>query len=241
MPEIFTFGNIITLILGVLSGILIAVFIYLSKIKKSINQIIKNNNDDSELEIDDSLNNVINYYNKGIKKKYILGIIPLKNKHDTSELNQKYLNFESNEVLKITDLLKYLFLEAAKKSYPNSNNPLLELSINEIYTKTLDILNKLNEIINIKSISYIKTMKIKEIIYLYNIYKLYKGLIQKKGISISIMFIKVGLLFINIFGIAYWIKRTSRALAISSIGDLIITSVFEFTYIEALDIYNKPK
>ena len=241
MPEIFTLGNIITFILGILSGILIAVFIYLSKLKKNINAIITNNNELSIDNNDTTLDNTIKYYNRALKKKKLLGIFPLKNNQDTSKLNQEYLNFESNECLKITDLIKHLFVSAAKKKYPNSDRPILELSINEIHDNAKNTLNKLNGIIKIKSISYIRNLKVKEIIYIYNIYKISKGILNKKGISISIMLFKSVMVLINIFGFAYWIKRASRAFAISSIGDLVITSIFEFTYLEALSIYNINK
>lgn len=238
MHDLFTFANILSLIIGLISGALIFTFIYLNKVKGTINNIITKGN--KKIKHSPELKRTIKYYKSVLKKKKILGIIPLKNKRDIKTLNEEILKIETNSPQKLTDLVFYLVKENARLAHPTSNMPLLEVTIENAYFNVMDIIIKVNRILDIKYISYLKKLKAKEVIYLYNLYRKTKDLLEKKVISIPVIIFKLIMVIVNIFGIAYWVKRASRALMISSTGDLIITSLLEIVDLETKSIY-KPK
>lgn len=138
--------------------------------------------------------------------------------------------FKNKELRKEMGLFAYfksvnldLVTDIAKKYYPNSKYPLLELSVEESLELTNYISNRINEFLSARILAPLKRKTLAQIKGIYDVkVKVEETKIVKAGKKVGVAKIgKTALGVINAINPAYWIKR----LTVDKLYDIIIVKI----------------
>lgn len=186
------------------------------------------------------------------KKKYSKILTPTKELVNTFEnentplvqeiIKKHYISYiKSNKKEKknILDITKNMAEDISKLFNPNSEKPLLELSIKELLTFFDHYVNKIESIIYSLGIDGIEDLKINTIINVVILGKKVYNVSSAKIVKVLIKCFNFIFMIKNIIYIPYWIKKGTSKTINKSFTNLLIYSYFEFLGIELTYIYHK--
>lgn len=186
------------------------------------------------------------------KKKYSKILTPTKELVNTLEnentplvqeiIKKHYISYiKSNKKEKknILDITKNMAEDISKLFNPNSEKPLLELSIKELLTFFDHYVNKIESIIYSLGIDGIEDLKINTIINVVILGKKVYNVSSAKIVKVLIKCFNFIFMIKNIIYIPYWIKKGTSKTINKSFTNLLIYSYFEFLGIELTYIYHK--
>lgn len=186
------------------------------------------------------------------KKKYSKILTPTKELVNTLEnentplvheiIKKHYISYiKSNKKEKknILDITKNMAEDISKLFNPNSEKPLLELSIKELLTFFDHYVNKIESIIYSLGIDGIEDLKINTIINVVILGKKVYNVSSAKIVKVLIKCFNFIFMIKNIIYIPYWIKKGTSKTINKSFTNLLIYSYFEFLGTELTYIYHK--
>lgn len=210
-----TISNIISILFGCLTGFSIFITILF---KKKYSKILT-----PTKELVNTLENEnIPLVQEIIKKHYI-----------------SYIKSNKKEKKNILDITKNMAEDISKLFNPNSEKPLLELSIKELLTFFDHYVNKIESIIYSLGIDGIEDLKINTIINVVILGKKVYNVSSAKIVKVLIKCFNFIFMIKNIIYIPYWIKKGTSKTINKSFTNLLIYSYFEFLGIELTYIYHK--
>ena len=242
----FTFTDIILLCFGVFIGIVWGAFIFIKRKKafvlKHINNGFINIDKKQKILINKKINNVYHYHlaARRTNVKLLFGIINIKKKVDYKSLAEKNLGIsDSDSLIFFSKELMWLVEEVARIYYPDSKNPLFELTIEELFLLIREIINLLSNVvydIGIPNLEKLKVSTIKDLI-------LFSGKVMKvynlRSVRITVGFINAAFKIQSVVTPIYWIKKGTNDLSITSLSQFIIKCMFEIVGKETANIYSK--
>lgn len=210
-----TLSNIISILLGCLSGISVFITILFkrkyAKILKPTKELVKDIDIEKQKE-----------YKKIIQKHYMNYIKSIKQK-DTTILKATYS----------------MAKEIAETSKDKKENALYDITIDDILSLTDRYANKIEETIYLIGIDGIEDLKINTIINMSTLGKKVYDIYTAKIVKILIKAFNYIFMLKNILYIPYWIKKGTSKTINKSFTNLLIYSYFEFIGTELIYIYNK--
>lgn len=210
-----TLSNIISILLGCLSGISVFITILFkrkyAKILKPTKELVKDIDIEKQKE-----------YKKIIQKHYMNYIKSIKQK-DTTILKTTYS----------------MAKEIAEISKDKKENALYDITIDDILSLTNRYANKIEETIYLIGIDGIEDLKINTIINMSTLGKKVYDIYTAKIVKILIKAFNYIFMLKNILYIPYWIKKGTSKTINKSFTNLLIYSYFEFIGTELIYIYNK--
>lgn len=210
-----TLSNIISILLGCLSGISVFITILFkrkyAKILKPTKELVKDIDIEKQKE-----------YKKIIQKHYMNYIKSIKQK-DTTILKATYS----------------MAKEIAEISKDKKENALYDITIDDILSLTNRYANKIEETIYLIGIDGIEDLKINTIINMSTLGKKVYDIYTAKIVKILIKAFNYIFMLKNILYIPYWIKKGTSKTINKSFTNLLIYSYFEFIGTELIYIYNK--
>lgn len=242
----FTFTDILLLCFGVFIGIVWGAFIFVKRkrnfVLKHINQGFKNIDNDQQKEINKKINDVYNYHLSARRTnvKLLFGIVNIKKKIDYSELAEKRLGIINHDsLIGLTDELLWLIEEVAKIYYPDSKNPIFELTIEELFLLIREIITLLSNVvydIGIPNLEKLKVSTIKDLVLIGGkVMKVY----NLRSVRITVGFINAAFKLQSVITPIYWIKKGTNDLSITSLSQFLIKCMFEIVGKETANIYSK--
>lgn len=242
----FTFTDIILLCFGVFIGIVWGAFIFIKRkrsfVLKHINKGFSNINNEERKLINDKINDVYSYHlaARRTNVKLLFGIINMKRKVDYKMLAENNLGISDRDsLISLVDELMWLVEEVASIYYPDSKNPLFELTIEELFLLIREIISLLSNVvydIGIPNLEKLKVSTIKDLV-------LFGGKVMKvynlRSVRITIGFINAAFKIQSVVTPIYWIKKGTNDLSITSLSQFIIKCMFEIVGKETANIYSK--
>lgn len=212
---LFTLSNIVSILLGCLTGFSIFITILFkkkySKILSPTKKLI------STLESENSI-----LIQEIIKKHYM-----------------SYLKSKKDEKKDILEITKDMANDISRIFNPDSEKPLLELSIKDLLTFFDHYVNKLETTIYSLGIDGIEDLKINTIVNIVILSKKVYNISSAKLVKILIKCFNFIFMIKNIIYIPYWIKKGTSRTINKSFTNLLIYSYFEFVGTELTYIYHK--
>ena len=229
--ESVSFGSIITLLTGVVIGVLICLIVYIITILKSVKT---KENTFNEKNITKNELGISNEEEVELIKKYIET-----SKNQFLEESEDLKTSEKINVLK--DVCLNMVVDIAKIYYPNSEHPLFELSVDELIKLDYYIVGRIEKILDKRIIRNLTKLRISTVMSIYDkkkkmdnnkIVKAAKKL-NVGGVSSVIM----GAL--NIINPAYWSKKVGIKLPLDIALNKICCSAIGIVGDETAKIYSK--
>ena len=150
----FTFTDILLLCFGIFIGIVWGAFIFIKRkrnfVLKHINQGFNYITEEDKKEINKKINNVYNYHlaARRTNVKLLFGIVNIKKKVNYQTLAETKLGISnSSKLIPFTNELMWLINDVAKMYYPDSKNPIFELTIEELFLLIREIITLLSNIV----------------------------------------------------------------------------------------------
>ncbi len=242
----FTFTDILLLCFGIFIGIVWGAFIFIKRkrnfVLKHINQGFNYITEEDKKEINKKINNVYNYHlaARRTNVKLLFGIVNIKKKVNYQTLAETKLGISnSSKLIPFTNELMWLINDVAKMYYPDSKNPIFELTIEELFLLIREIITLLSNIvydIGIPNLEKLKVSTIKDLV-------LFGGKVMKvynlKGVRITIGFINAAFRLQSVVTPIYWIKKGTNDLSITSLSQFLVKCIFEVVGKETANIYSK--
>ena len=242
----FTITDFLLLGFGIFIGLIWGALIFIKRKKsfvlKHINQGITNINNEEEKQVDKIINNVYSYHVTARKTnvKLLFGIINLKKKIDYKQLAKTKLGMnDKHELVSLSNELLYLIEEVAKIYYPNSENPIYELTIEELFLLLKEIIDLLSNVVYDIGIPNLEKLKVSTIKDLVIIGGKFRRVYSLKGVRITVGLINAMFKLQSIVTPIYWIKKGTNELSINSLSQFIIKCMFEIVGKETAHIYSK--
>jgi hypothetical protein len=217
----FDMASLISLILGIFLGLVIAILIYLLLVLTSMN---KNKKIFKPQVKDVDSNEVVELINNA-----------------KDEFKDNKLRGEQSYVTYAIDISKKLIYQIAKKFYPNSRHPLLEISIDEALMLISYISKRLDEVLAHNGLKFLKRFKISFIVSLYDI----KENFMENDIVKATRKYKISNAFnaaknvLNIINPVYWIRKVVMNKAINIILKKLCVVMISVSGEETYKIYSK--
>lgn len=246
----FTFGNFITILLGMVLGASWAATLYL---KQRRNKVLTHINPEYNLipqEIRNKyelcIEKVYTYHVKARhnKIKVLFGLLEIKLKVDYVGLAKTYLNLDNvddTKPLSLMEEFKWLITTIAKDNYPDSEYPLFELTIDEIFDLVYKSVDLISNVINDLGIPGLNGISVKTV---YDVSKLSGKILEifkKKWIKILLKLYNAGMRISNLLNPAYWIKKASKMASNDSLLNYVFHMLFEIAGKLTATIYMKNK
>lgn len=241
----FTLTDCLLLLFGIFIGLIWGSLIFIKRKKNIVIKHIKKDSNGSleqNKEVNKIINNVYSYHvtARRTNVKLLFGIVNLKKKVDYNALALKKLELENkNDLVTLPNELLLLVEKVAKVYYPNSETPLYELTIEEIFLLIREIIRLLSNIIydiGIPNLDKLKVSTVKDLIIFGGKFKKVYSL---KGVRITVGLINAIFKLQSVVTPIYWIKKGTNELSISSLSQFMIKCMFEVVGKETAYVYSK--
>lgn len=220
----FSFSDLIPFIVGIVIGFALCFLIYLLVFVISIKKDTKNINEieNSNAVKDEDISRIIENY----KARY-------KDEVSSKKTNEKLTELKSMSWELINDI--------ARNYYPNSQYPLLELSIEELISLDYYIMKKIEKIFSGKVLSKVKKMKLSSVAHILDMKKKYEeNKIVKASEKMKVKPIMKGFwTAINFLNPVYWVKKLMFDIPYNMIVNKISCTIIEVIGVETSNIYSK--
>lgn len=242
----FTFTDIVLLCFGVFIGIVWGAFIFIKRkrnfVLKHINQGFLNIDKEQQKNVNKKINSVYNYHISARRTnvKLLFGIINIKKKVNYKGLAESNLGIKDKDsLITFTDELLWIVEEVAKIYYPDSKNPIFELTIEEAFLLVREIIYLLSNVIYDIGIPNLEKLKVSTIKDLF----LFGGKVMRvynlRSVRITVGFINAAFRLQSVVTPIYWIKKGTNDLSITSLSQFLIKCMFEIVGKETANIYSK--
>lgn len=242
----FTLTDILLLCFGIFIGVVWGAFIFVKRkrdfVLKHINKGFKNIDKEEQKEVNKKINNVYLYHLEARRTnvKLLFGIINIKKKVDYENLAEKRLGISgSDSLIGLTHELIWLIEEVARIYYPDSKNPIYELTIEELFLLIREIITLLSNIVYDIGIPNLEKLKVSTIKDLVLIGGKVKKVYNLRGVRLTIGFINAAMKLQSVVTPIYWIKKGTNDLSITSLSQFLIKCIFEVVGKETANVYSK--
>ena len=242
----FTLTDFLLLGFGIFIGLIWGALIFIKRKKnfvlKHINQGFTNIDNEEKKKVDKLINNVYSYHVSSRKTnvKLLFGIINIKRKVDYEKLAESKLGLvNKSEPLNLTSELLLLIEEVARIYYPDSENPIYELTIEELFLLVREVIELFSNVIYDIGIPNLDKLKVSTIKDLIIIGGKFKKVYNLKGVKITIGLINALFKLQSVVTPIYWIKKGTNDLSINSLSQFVIKCMFEIVAKETANIYSK--
>ena len=241
----FTLTDILLLVFGIFIGLIWGALIFIKRKKNIVLKHIKNNQTtdlEQTKQVKEIINNVYSYHvtARRTNVKLLFGIINLKKKVNYTSLAMKKLELENqNELVNIQRELLLLVEKIAKVYCPNSENPLYELTIEELFLLIREIIRLFSNVIYDLGIPNLEKLKVSTVKDLIIFGGKFKKVYNLKGVRITIGLINALFKLQSVVTPIYWIKKGTNELSIGSLSQLMIKCMFEIVGKETAYVYSK--
>ena len=241
----FTLTDILLLVFGIFIGLIWGALIFIKRKKNIVLKHIKNNQTtdlEQTKQVKEIINNVYSYHvtARRTNVKLLFGIINLKKKVNYTSLAMKKLELENqNELVNIQRELLLLVEKIAKVYYPNSENPLYELTIEELFLLIREIIRLFSNVIYDLGIPNLEKLKVSTVKDLIIFGGKFKKVYNLKGVRITIGLINALFKLQSVVTPIYWIKKGTNELSIGSLSQFMIKCMFEIVGKETAYVYSK--
>ena len=241
----FTLTDILLLVFGIFIGLIWGALIFIKRKKNIVLKHIKNNQTtdlEQTKQVKEIINNVYSYHvtARRTNVKLLFGIINLKKKVNYTSLAMKKLELENqNELVNIQRELLLLVEKIAKVYYPNSENPLYELTIEELFLLIREIIRLFSNVLYDLGIPNLEKLKVSTVKDLIIFGGKFKKVYNLKGVRITIGLINALFKLQSVVTPIYWIKKGTNELSIGSLSQFMIKCMFEIVGKETAYVYSK--
>ena len=133
----------------------------------------------------------------------------------------------------------WLIEEVARIYYPESKNPIYELTIEELFLLLREIIALLSNIVYDIGIPNLEKLKVSTIKDLVLIGGKVKKVYNLKSVRLTVGFINAAIKLQSVITPIYWIKKGTNDLSITSLSQFLIKCVFEVVGKETANVYSK--
>ena len=242
----FTLTDFLLLGFGIFIGLIWGALIFIKRKKnfvlKHINQGFTNIDNEEKMKVDKLINNVYLYHVSSRKTnvKLLFGIVNIKRKIDYEKLAESKLGLVNiSEPLNLTSELLLLIEEVARIYYPDSENPIYELTIEELFLLVREVIELFSNVIYDIGIPNLDKLKVSTIKDLIIIGGKFKKVYNLKGVKITVGLINALFKLQSVVTPIYWIKKGTNDLSINSLSQFVIKCMFEIVAKETANIYSK--
>ncbi len=242
----FTLTDFLLLGVGIFIGLIWGALIFIKRKKnlvlKHINQGLASTIKEEKKQVDKIINNVYSYHitSRRTNVKLLFGIINIKKKIDYQKLALTKLELDNQiEQLSLTKELYLLIERIAKIYYPNSEYPICELTIEELFLLIREIIRLISNVVYDIGIPNLEKLKVSTIKDLMIIGGKVKKVYSLKGVRITVGLVNALFKLQSIVTPIYWIKKGTNELSIGSLSQFLIKCMFEIVGKETAYIYSK--
>ena len=242
----FTLTDILLLCFGVFIGAVWGAFIFVRRkrdfVLKHINKGFKTLSKEEQKDINKKINNIYLYHldARRTNVKLLFGIVNIKKKIDYKSLAEKRLGINDNkELISLTSELMWLIEEVARIYYPESKNPIYELTIEELFLLLREIITLLSNIVYDIGIPNLEKLKVSTIKDLVLIGGKVKKVYNLRSVRLTVGFINAAIKLQSVVTPIYWIKKGTNDLSITSLSQFLIKCIFEVVGKETANVYSK--
>ncbi len=245
-----TFGNLLSSFLGLILGASWAASVYLKiKRKKVLTHIEPDFNkipDEKRKLYLKYIDNIYSYHEKSRKNKIkiLFGLVEIKRNINYKELAKTYLDLDDvkdTEPLSLVDEIKWLVEKIAKDNYENSNYPLFELTIDEIFDLMYRAIDLTSDVINDLGIPGLNQISIKLILNASQLGEKVFEIFNKGWVKVLLKIYNAAFKISKLINPAYWIKKITNVVSNDSLISFIYYIMFEITGKLTANIYMKNK
>lgn len=217
----FNMATLVSFLLGIFLGVVIAILVYLLLVLTSMNKNKK----------------IFKPKVENVDSTEIVKLID----SAKEEFKDNKLRGEQSYVGYAVDISKKMIYQIAKKFYPNSRHPLLEISIDEALMLFNYISKRLDEVLDHNGLRFLKKFKISYIVSLYDI----KENIMENDIVKATKKYKIMNAFnaaknvLNVINPVYWIRKVVMNKAINVILKKLCVVMISVAGEETYKIYSK--
>ncbi len=217
----FNMATLVSFLLGIFLGVVIAILVYLLLVLTSMNKNKK----------------IFTPKVENVDSTEIVKLID----SAKEEFKDNKLRGEQSYVGYAVDISKKMIYQIAKKFYPNSRHPLLEISIDEALMLFNYISKRLDEVLDHNGLRFLKKFKISYIVSLYDI----KENIMENDIVKATKKYKIMNAFnaaknvLNVINPVYWIRKVVMNKAINVILKKLCVVMISVAGEETYKIYSK--
>lgn len=242
----FNFTDILLLLFGVFVGLIWGTFIFVKRkrklIMKRINKGFTNIDAEKQKIINEVINKVYQYHVSARKTKFkmLFGLVTIKKKVNYEKLALDSLGVEnSKELIPLVKEILILINNIAEVYYPNSENPIYELSIDQIFSLLREIENLLRGVLSDLGIPHIEELRISQLKEIIIIGGKVKDVYNIKGVRFSINCLNAAIKIQSVLTPIYWIKKGTKSLSVSSLSQFLVKCLFEIIGKETANIYSE--
>ncbi|MFA5560899.1 MAG: hypothetical protein WC964_03905 [Acholeplasmataceae bacterium] len=217
----FNLSVLLSFLFGISVGFLLLLLVYLYAVLKSLNKNLKLRGVDEE-DIDE----------EEIKWLIKDGQELFKNRKQRSQIGFfKHL----------LDICRDLSVDIAKKFYPKSKYPYLELTVDESIHLSHYITNRVDELLSSKILKLFRGLTIRRIVEMNEV----KTNIEKTAVVKTVKKLKINkvlkhtMAVVNVFNPVYWFRRLTKEVALDIVMVKIGLAVIAITGEETYKIYSK--
>lgn len=242
----FNFTDVLLLLFGIFVGLIWGAFIFVKRkrnlIMKRINKGFTNIDEEKQKIINTKINKVYQYHvnARKTKVKLLFGLVTIKKKINYDKLAMDALGVEdSKELIPLSKEILILINSIAEIYYPNSENPIYELSIEQIFNLLREIVSLLRGVLSDLGIPHIEELRISQLKELIIIGGKVKDVYNIKGVKFSINCLNAAIKLQSFLTPIYWIKKGTKSLSISSLSQFLVKCLFEIIGKETANIYSE--
>ena len=133
----------------------------------------------------------------------------------------------------------WLIEEVARIYYPESKNPIYELTIEELFLLLREIITLLSNIVYDIGIPNLEKLKVSTIKDLVLIGGKVKKVYNLRSVGLTVGFINAAIKLQSVVTPIYWIKKGTNDLSITSLSQFLIKCIFEVVGKETANVYSK--
>lgn len=220
---------VLSFFFGITVGFMVAISFITKRIMKNINTKTDENyekiDDEIKAKVNIKITDCYNYYKK------------------LQEIRQKnsILIFSKKKPVKIDEVkdFKWLFTQTAEIFYPDSKEPVLELSVKEVFELIKRITVRLDDIFIATKLTFVRYLKLSVVYMILGIYNKISTVTKHKMMQFALRFVNFSILISNIFSPVSWIKRITSKKISNNLTFFLIENTCKIVGKETACIYSK--
>ncbi len=226
---LYYFLYVFSFIVGITVGVVIA----LSSISKKIMSRISVNTDQAYEKIEEDkkehiasiINETTNYYEQ---------LQAIRSKNSRLIFRKK----KTPAVKEVKDL-KYLVTEIAKVFYPNSQEPLLELSVNEVFEVAQRVTMRLDQTFDATKLTFFRYLKLSSFYMAFGLYNKISAIKNRNLIQFAMRAINFSVLLTTVINPFALFRAQTKRKANKSFTSVLISNICNIIGKEVACVYSK--
>lgn len=229
LQYLYYFLYTLSFILGIVVGVTIALSSItrkiMSKVSTKTNEDYENISDDKKQIINEKITNTYDHY---------LKMQQIKSKNSRLVFRKKiYPQIEDPMDL------KRLIVEIAKVFYPESNEPLLELSINEVFDLIKRITIRLDDTFNATKLSFVRYLKLSSVYMMLGLFNKINSIKNNKFMKLVLRTINFSVFISNMINPIALLRDQTKRKVNKSFTSFLIENTCKIVGKETACIYSK--